>query len=199
MTQNAGQQNGQPVFQTAGAPQQQPQQGVPQQGMPPPGGGGKAKRRVRNFLLQPLIQVKIGLYSIVLSIFFAVALGVILYFNFSSLFDAIITMTDAKEDVEDIIGSYWRGARPWLFLSFFVYLVAQIGLSVLYTHRLVGPTFAFRRHIRAIAEGRYNVRTYLRRGDAFVEVADELNHLSEVMVRKTQGGASGGPQTGGPA
>ena len=38
-------------------------------------------------------------------------------------------------------------------------------------------------YIRSIAEGRYNARTYLRKGDAFAEVADELNRLSEVMEK----------------
>jgi hypothetical protein len=149
-----------------------------QQGM-----GGKAKRRVRNFMLQPLLQVKLGLYSILLSMLFAIALGAILYHNFHGLVGSIVLLTDAEDEVNDLFMDYWRGTQIWIYLCFFIYLLATVLVSVLYTHRLVGPTIAFRRHIRSIADGRYNARTYLRKGDAFAEVAEELNRLSEIMER----------------
>lgn len=144
----------------------------------------KAKRTVKNYLLQPLLQVKLGLYCIILAVLFAVALGAILYFNFAGLINSIILMTDAEAEVRDIFLSYWRDTQMWLYLSVGVYLVATVAISVVYTHKLVGPTIAFRRHLRNLAEGRFNSRTHLRRGDAFSEVADELNHLSEVLERK---------------
>jgi hypothetical protein len=153
------------------------------------GSSGKPKRRARNFMLQPLLQVRIGLYSIILSVLFAVALGAILYFNFASLINSIVLMTDAEDEVREIFMSYWKGTQLWVYLTFLIYLVATIAMSVLYTHKLVGPTIAFRRHIRSIADGKFNARTYLRKGDAFLEVADELNRLSEVMEKKSRGQA----------
>lgn len=200
-SQQGGPRQGQPLYQNpafqqpmgmqAHMMQGQAPQGHPQGGMPggAPQSGGKAKRRVRNFLLQPLLQVKIGLFSILLSVLFAGAVAALLYFNFFPLIDTVLKMTDADEEVRDFFMDEWRAKQLWVYLAFFVYLVAQIAMSVLYTHRLVGPTYAFRRHIRSIAEGRYNARTYLRKGDGFIEVADELNNLSEVMERKFGGGA----------
>ena len=161
----------------------------PSGGAPPPNGAlPKPKRRAKNYVLQPLLQVKLGIYTIGISVVFAVTLGAILYFNFSSLINSIVLMTDAEEEVREIFMNYWKGTQIWIYLTFFVYLALTIGMSILYTHKLVGPTIAFRRHIRMIAEGRYNARTYLRKGDAFVEVADELNRLSEVMEKKAQQG-----------
>lgn len=154
----------------------------------PQGQLAKAKRRVRNFLLQPLLQVKLGIYAIVLAILFAVSLGAILYHNFAGLVNSIVLLTDAEDEVRDLFLDYWQGTQLWIYLCFLIYLLATVTISVLYTHKLVGPTYAFRRHLRSLAEGRYNARTFLRRGDAFVEVADELNHLSEVL-EKTKGGA----------
>src|SRR5262245_1165143 len=81
------------------------------------GPGGKAKRRVRNFLLQPLVQVRIGIYSILLSVLFAGALGAILYFNFFGLVDSVVMMTDAEDEVRDIFKSYWHGAQLWIYLT----------------------------------------------------------------------------------
>lgn len=175
--------------------QSRPQHQMPpaaQQGYAPhhhAGPGGKAKRRIRNFLLQPLLQVKIGLFSILLSVLFAAALGGLIYFNFFPLMETVLKMTDADEEVRDFFWEEWKTKQLWVYLSFAVYLIAQIAMSILYTHRLVGPTYAFRRHIRSIAEGRFHVRTYLRKGDGFSEVADELNYLSEVMEKHFSGQA----------
>jgi signal transduction histidine kinase len=170
---------------------QQPPPSSPQQSFaaqaPQGAPTGKAKRKAKNFMLQPLLQVKLGIYTILISVVFAAALAAILYFNFSSLINSIVLMTDAEEEVRDIFLSYWKTTQIWIYLTFLGYLVLTIVISVIYTHKLIGPTIAFRRHIRMIAEGRYNARTYLRKGDAFVEVAEELNRLSEVMERKAQG------------
>lgn len=157
----------------------------------PMGVAGKAKRRFRNFMLQPLLQVKLGIYAILLSALFASALAAILWYNFSDLIKNVVLLTDAEAEVNDLMTSYWKDTQLWIYLCFGIYLLATVAVSVLYTHKLVGPTYAFRRHIRSIAEGRYNARTYLRKGDAFLEVAEELNHLSEVMERKAgKSGAS---------
>ncbi len=185
----AAQQPGQPGQQSnqPGSAQQQFSAQGPQQGGGGGGGGGKAKRRTKNYMLQPLLQMKIGIYLIVLSILFAAGLAALLYFNFASLVNTIVLMTDAEEEVREIFINYWKDARIWVFLIFAGYIVGTITISVFFTHKLVGPTIAFRRHIRMVADGKYNARTYLRKGDAFVEVAEELNRLSEVMERKASG------------
>lgn len=157
----------------------------------PPLEKGKAKRRVTNFLLQPFLQVKLGFYAIVLSVLFGASLGAILYHNFAGLVSSIVLLTDAEDEVRELFFDYWRGTQAWIYLCFLIYFLATVAISVLYTHKLVGPTYAFRRHIRSLAEGRYNARTFLRKGDAFLEVADELNHLSEVL-EKSKGGSSPG-------
>ena len=149
-------------------------------------GGDKPKRLMRNFLLQPLLQVKLGLYAILLSAAFAGALATILYRNFSGLVNAIVLLTDAEDEVRDLFLDYWRGTQIWIYLTFGIYLAATVAISVLYTHKLVGPTIAFRRHLRSLGQGQVGVRTFLRRGDAFKEVADELNSLSEVLDRQAK-------------
>lgn len=146
--------------------------------------GAKPKRRFRNFLLQPLLQVKLGLYAIILSTLFACAMAVILYQNFAGLVNAIVLLTDAEDEVRDLFLDYWRGTQIWIYLTFLVYLGSTVAISVLYTHRLVGPTIAFRRHLQDLTAGQYGARTFLRRGDAFKEVADELNRLSETLEKE---------------
>ena len=157
--------------------------------------GGKPKRRLRNFVLQPLLQVKIGLYTIVMSVVFAAAMAYILYYNFNDLVTTIIDLTDAKDDVRELLMDYWSKTRIWIYLCCSVYLFAVVTVSVIMTHRLVGPTVAFRRHVRSLAEGQFHVRTYLRKGDAFIEVAEELNRLSELMEKSRGSRPGAGPSS----
>ena len=48
---------------------------------------------------------------------------------------------------------------------------------------VIGPTVAFKRHIRALREGNYDSRVVLRKGDAFDDVADELNLLAQALAK----------------
>ena len=114
---------------------------------------------------------------------FSLAVASVLYLNFADLISSIVTMTDLESEVRQLFVDYWRNTQFWIYLTFFSYIVMTIAVSVLYTHKLVGPTVAFRRHLSSLCEGRYNARTHLRKGDAFTEVADELNRLSEIMEK----------------
>jgi len=161
------------------------QQAGSSQKSPPSGPMAKPKRRVRNFLLMPLLQVKLGLYSILLTILFSAAMAGILYLNLKKFAVIVLQLTDVQEEVTELLDAYMRDTRWYLGIAIATFIAINVVISVLYTHRLIGPTIAFRRHVRALADGRYNVRTFLRKGDAFAELADELNHLSEVLDRQS--------------
>jgi len=141
-------------------------------------------RKFKNLLLKPLLQVKLGLYSILMSSVFVVTFCSVLLVSFHHLFELILDFTDLRQEVIDVIQSGLYGIAGWLFLIVAVYFLASVLLSVVYTHRLIGPTIAFRRHIRALADGDYDSRINLRKNDAFVEVAEELNTLAEVLGQK---------------
>ena len=64
---------------------------------------GKASRSVKNYALQPLLQVKLGLYSILLSLAFALAVAGILYFNLAKFSAIILQLTGVEEEVQDIL------------------------------------------------------------------------------------------------
>ena len=145
---------------------------------------GQRNRRVRNLLLQPLLQVKLGLYSILLALLFVVVFTSVLIFSFRRLFELILDLTDLRHEVMEVINSYMLELSGKLLLVVLVYFVFNVVISIVFTHRLVGPTVAFRRHIRALSEGLYNSRITLRKNDAFSEVAEDLNHLAEVLEKK---------------
>ena len=143
------------------------------------------KRSLKNYILQPLLQIKLGLYSILLSIAFSLAVSAILYFNLGKFTAIVLELTGVEDEVKDLLIQYLAPAQIQLAAAMVLYILITIVMSIKYTHTLVGPTVAFRRHIRMLAEGKYDYQTRLRDGDAFSEVADDLNNLSKLYASKT--------------
>ncbi len=143
-----------------------------------------SKRKLSNFLLQPLLQVRLGLYAIVLSVIFGLGVFTIIYINFYKFYDLVLELTDLREEVTDILNSYINGVVIWLLLALFVYFLITVAISIFFTHKLIGPTYAFRRHIKELTRGNYKSRVNLRKGDAFTEVADDLNELAAKLEQR---------------
>lgn len=151
------------------------------------------RRRWRNLLLKPSLQVKLGLYYVLFSGVFALVVGGMVYNKLEDFVPLVLELTDVREEVEETFTQYFKDLKGLLLLALSVFTAANVALSIFFTHRLIGPTYAFRRHIQALRAGNYQVKTLLRRGDAFQEVADELNHLSDVLTRNA---GPGSRQTG---
>lgn len=142
------------------------------------------KRRLSNFLLQPIIQTRLGLYCILLSFIFAGVIAAIVYVHLGQLFGFIIEMTDAPEEVQTIILSYLSSIQTSVYLALGSYILFVLAISIWYTHRLVGPMVAFKRHFEALQQGNFTHRTNLRKNDAFHEAANELNKATEFLGQR---------------
>lgn len=142
------------------------------------------KRRLSNFLLQPLLQTRIGAYCIILSFIFAGLIAGIVYVHLGQLFAFIIEMTDAPQEVQTIILSYVSSIQTWIYLTLGAYILLVMAVSIWYTHRLVGPMVAFKRHFEALQQSNFSHRTNLRKNDAFHEAATELNRATEILGQK---------------
>ena len=143
------------------------------------------KRYWRNFLLQPNLQVKIGLYTVLLAIIFFGAMMSVLYVRFVRLYDMVLELTDMRDEVIGLMDKQLLGVSWWLAGGICSYVLLNIIMSIYFTHKMIGPTIAFRRHIRSLGRGDYASRVYLRNGDAFVEVAQDLNKLAEVLAMRS--------------
>lgn len=151
---------------------------------PVPSESRKARRSIKNFVLQPLWQVKFGLYSLLMSIGFSVLICLVVYINMAKFVEIVLELTGVQEELKDLLNQYLAPLRNQLIMLLLAYIVIIISISIKFTHKLIGPTVAFRRHIAMIAEGNWDYRTKLRDGDAFLEVAQDLNELSETLAKK---------------
>lgn len=149
---------------------------------------GRNQRKLSNFLLQPWIQLKVAAWSAFAAAVFSLSIAATFYFSLSQI--AGLVMEIGSLDDSTIESAYrvfenTRLAALGLLLS---QVFVSIAVSVIMTHRLVGPTVAFRRQIRGMINGNTGQRVKLRSGDAFSEVADDLNELAEILDKTSNSG-----------
>ena len=143
-----------------------------------------ATRKVRNFLLNPSIQLAFALNIIVLSVFFVISVAFVIYFQLGDFIQNILNIADFDAKTLIALQGDWDKTLLWLGLFMVSFIVLLTILCVLYTHRLIGPTVAFKRHIDALNSGNYSSRVNLRDGDAFEDVAYKLNELAKTLEDK---------------
>jgi len=141
-------------------------------------------RKFRNFLLNPDMQLAFAINIIALSAFFVVAIGFVVYFQLGDFIQKVLTVADLDSTTLSQLRADWDATTYWLGLFLGSYVLITLVLCVIYTHRMIGPTIAFKRHIEELLSGRYNSRITLRDGDAFDDVAESLNDLAENLEKK---------------
>ncbi len=143
-------------------------------------------RKFKNFMLQPFLQTKIGVYSVVISVLFSIVVGGYLYFKLMDFGDVIQTLTESDDSIKELIQQYLVSVGIVAGAIGILFIFMSLGMSIYFTHKMVGPTVAFRRQINALKSGNYRSKVYLRQGDAFGEVAVELNELADELKRQQE-------------
>ncbi len=140
-----------------------------------------SQRRLRNYLLHPLLQIKLGLIQVLMAATFSVVVLLLFRWQFFETLDLVLDLTDLRDDVTRLLTDQMRTAIWYLAGISVLFIITSLSLAVFYTHRLIGPTVAFNRHLEALLRGDTKARTVLRKHDAFQETASRLNALSEYL------------------
>ena len=146
----------------------------------------KRQHRFRSLLLQPVIQLRIAAWSAFASAIFGFAIALVFYYSLRSISNAFVDI--GHLDDETINNAYQM--FEWIRISALTLLISQvfvsIAVSLVTTHRLVGPTVAMRRQIRAMINGHYGQKITVRDSDAFTDMAEDLNELSEQLSKENR-------------
>ena len=156
--------------------------------------GVHEKRKARNILIRPGLQLRLPLYILLLTVVFVslfMMLGnVYLEQAYVTKMDQAYTIRiDNPADMQfllHILISQMTSLNTFSLLLLFVYAVLVVVITCLYTHRLLGPMVPISRHLKALNEGFYAHRLHLRKHDALHELADQLNELAETLEQRKQ-------------
>jgi methyl-accepting chemotaxis protein len=148
--------------------------------------GLSENRKARNMLLKPVLQLKLALYAIVLTLIFLCTTVFFGKMYFEQTYITLVENTTQAEYIQAVVSQQVHQFKSMFLLLLVVYTVMMVVMITVYTHRMIGPTLPIMRHIRALKDGFYSQRVKLRRYDCFQELADELNQLAETLEKRKE-------------
>ena len=140
------------------------------------------RRRVRNFLLDTSLQLRLASYLVAVAIALSVGLGALLWKSYREA-SALVALSDP--DVSDSIAAALaredRLRVVWLAAALAAILVCLLGAAVVITHRIAGPAYAIGQICRQVAEGRLTPPRSLRARDLLVDLADDVAGMVDAL------------------
>lgn len=135
-----------------------------------------ARRTLR--LAQPGLQLRLAGAVLAVTLGYGLLFGLNTYGAFGRLYTATLSWAPSAlgEDIGAQAQSYLR-----VSLALFLALATTLGgVCVAVLHRVLGPTVALERSVRALARGDYSQRVVLREGEiVFATLAQQLNTLAD--------------------
>lgn len=140
------------------------------------------KRRIRNYLLEPEIQLKRAYYFLA---FFFCMLGGIVFWVYFQLVIAVEFLSTEHGLVAVRITDLMRSLSWFTIVAYVVTgMISSIIFGIYSSHRVIGPSVAIRHHIDRLKNGNYAHNLRIRQGDELVTVARLINELTEVLRQK---------------
>lgn len=140
------------------------------------------RRKFWNALQRPGLQLRLPLYLIAITGLFVGLLTAHTYDVYGRLFELAVAESSQPEWFERTLAAQSGDfGLVWGALTL-GYMLSVLVMCIVYVHRMVGPLVPMRRHVEAIKNGDYASRVHLRDGDAFHDVAEELNDLAASLA-----------------
>jgi hypothetical protein len=151
---------------------------------PPPGEGrGPApKRKVRNYLLDTGLQLRLASYLVAVATVLSVALGGLLWSAYREA-SRVIALGDPEvsDSIAAALAEEDRGRIVLVAVALAAVLVCLLGAAVVITHRIAGPAFVIRRICGRIAEGDLARPRPLRSHDLLVDLAEAVSAMVDAL------------------
>ena len=103
---------------------------------------------------------------------------------FQQTYMSMLATSTQPDYLQEVISRQAHEFKLLSALLLVVYAALVVAVTIIFTHRLIGPTLPIRRHIRALQDGLYSHRVKLRTHDGLQELADDLNDLAEALEKR---------------
>lgn len=155
-----------------------------------------AQRRVlKNFIVKPRAQ-----FRFLAVLWGASMISLILYFAvFALSVSRMLMQIGVNYEIDaSLLQQVQDGLQVALVVGcvlLFVICIVNLGVIVVFSHRVFGPAVAINRMIQDLKEGRYERRGSLRNKDEFQEIMSNLNQLASELESKYGVGSAEKPNS----
>ncbi len=148
----------------------------------PTGEHRKPKRKLKNYLLDTGLQMRLASYLLAFAVALSIGLGWLLWSAYRET-SRVVALADPE--VGGLIAQALAEEDRWriVLVSIFLVLVllCLLGASVVITHRIAGPAFVIRRTCSQVAEGNLSRPRPLRDHDLLVDLADAVCTMVDAL------------------
>lgn len=149
---------------------------------PPAAGEGRSHRRVRNYLVDTSLQLRLASYLLGVAVVLCVGLGWLLFQAYRETSRVIaLGDPDAGETIAVALASEDRWRIVVVAAALAVVLVCLLAAAVVITHRIAGPAFVIGRTCREVGEGRLQRPRPLRARDLLVELGHDVAEMVDAL------------------
>ena len=148
----------------------------------PYGAGGRAPRRLRNFLVDGPLQLRLAAYLLAVAVALSAGLGWLLWQAYQETSRVIaLGDPDASASLGAALAAEDRGRILMVAAALAGVLLCLLGAAVVVSHRIAGPAYAIGRTCRAVGEGRLTRPNPLRARDLLVELAGDVAGMVDAL------------------
>jgi HAMP domain-containing protein len=140
------------------------------------------RRRLRNYLLDARLQLRLGAWLVGVAAALALALGWQLWRAYGEA-SKVVALGDPRADdaIAAMLRAEDRARLLWMGAILAGVLVALLALAIVVTHRIAGPTRALGEACRAVGAGSLARPRPLRKGDLLVGLAGEVGAMVDAL------------------
>ncbi len=142
------------------------------------------RRRVRNYLVDADMQLKLASYLVVAAAAITAVMAVLLWRAYQEA-SAVIALADPA--IGQVLAQEDRWRMVWLAVGFAVIALVLLSMALVVTHRVAGPALYLARACRSVGEGHLTPLRSLRKRDLLVPLAEEVSLMIETLREREEG------------
>lgn len=136
------------------------------------------KRKIKNYLLDTGMQLKLASYLLGFAVALSVGLGWHLWTAYRETSEVVAL---AAPEVAAALATEDRWRIVQVSIILVLVLLCLLGASVVITHRIAGPAFVIRRTCAQVSEGNLSRPRPLRNHDLLVDLADTVATMVDAL------------------
>ncbi len=130
------------------------------------------------------MQIRFSLYMVGFGVVIIASILTYFLMTMGQMLDQLTLIYNIDKEVLSGFGSSIKFVGIIVSILTVIFSGISIVLSIILSHRVVGPMIPIKRQIQNLLEGNYQARGHLRKYDEFQDIMTGLNELADQLDKK---------------
>ncbi len=141
------------------------------------------KRSIKNYVLNPRMQLRIGIYFVAFGFGMAAFMTLVFYMQIQQIEALIYSIQGMPTEIQYEIGLMLSSLVKVMILFFFVFIISSVIYGLIVSHRIAGPMHAILAYIEDLKKGNYESSRKLRDYDELGPIMTSLHELADKLKK----------------